>query len=266
MFRFLLTPRWLGLLAAVLVVGLSCVELGNWQFRRYAERQASNESIRTNLASPPVPVDQVMTTASGVAESVEWTRITATGRYDDAHELIVLYRTRDGAPGVDVVLPLVTASGTALVVDRGWIATAANGNSRPDVPPPPAGEVTVTGWVRRNAADDAQQVTPSDGYVRAISSDGIASVLPDDVYDVYDGFVELQDEQPTVSPAPAVAAQPDLGSGPSFFYGLQWYFFGFLALAFWVYFAWAEARLSTCNVRSRSTCGSAKTERQQPSA
>jgi cytochrome oxidase assembly protein ShyY1 len=97
--------------------------------------------------------------------------------------------------------------------------------------------VTITGWVRRNAADDPQQVTPSDGYVRAISSDGIASTLP---YDVYDGFVDLQDEQPTVSPAPAVAAPPDLGSGPSFFYGLQWYFFGLLAFAFWLYFAWAE--------------------------
>lgn len=239
MFRFLFTPRWLGLLAAVLVVGLTCMELGSWQWRRYADRQASNESIQANLASPEVPVDQVMTTTRGVAESVEWTRVEATGRYDDAHEVIVLYRTRDGAPGVDVVLPLVTASGTALLVDRGWIATTANGNSRPEVPPPPPGEVTITGWVRRNAADDPQQVTPSDGYVRAISSDGIASTLP---YDVYDGFVDLQEEQPTVSPAPAVADPPDLGSGPSFFYGLQWYFFGLLAFAFWLYFAWAEYR------------------------
>jgi cytochrome oxidase assembly protein ShyY1 len=236
----LLTRRWLGLLVAVVVVGLSCLELGSWQLRRYSDRKDSNESIRANLSAPAVGVDQVMTTTRGVAESVEWTPVVATGRYDDTHKVIVLYRTREGSPGVNVVVPLITTSGTAVLVDRGWVATSANGNSRPDVPPPPPGEVTVTGWVRRNATGDPQQVTPSDGYVRAISSDGIASTLP---YDVYDGFVEVQDEDPSVSPAPTVAAQPDLGSGPSFFYGLQWYFFGLLAFAFWLYFAWAEYRL-----------------------
>ena len=48
---------------------------------------------------------------------------------------MVRYRTRDGTAGVDVVVPLVTADGTALLVDRGWLQTdpAAAGG---DVPAP----------------------------------------------------------------------------------------------------------------------------------
>lgn len=235
MVRFLFTRRWLGLLLAVILVAFACVELGLWQFRRYSERHDSNESIRTNLAASPVPVDRVMSPTQPVPDSAEWTKVVATGTYDASHLVLVLYRTRDGAAGVDVVVPLVTTSGTALLVDRGWMATAANGNERPDVPPPPAGTVTVNGWVRQNASGGS--VTPTNGYVRAISSDAIKATLP---YPVYDGFLDRTKESPTAAGAPAPALPPDLGAGPSFFYGLQWFFFAILAFGFWVYFAWAE--------------------------
>jgi cytochrome oxidase assembly protein ShyY1 len=234
-FRFLLTRRWLGLLLAVVLLGFTCVELGLWQFRRYSERHDSNESIRTNLAAAPVPVDRVMSTNQPVSDTAEWTKVVATGTYDASHEVIVLYRTRDGAAGVDIVVPLVTSSGTALLVDRGWIQTAGNANQRPNVPAPPAGTVTVNGWVRRNASGGS--VTPSNGYVRAISSDALKSTLP---YPVYDGFLDRTKESPSATTSPAPALPPDLSAGPSFFYGIQWFFFACLAFGFWVYFAWAE--------------------------
>lgn len=237
MFRFLLTRRWLGLLLAVLVVGIVCVELGQWQFRRYAERKETNASITANLHASPAPLERVMSQSSPPAAEDEWRTVTATGSYDADAQIAVLYRTRAGAPGVDVVVPLVTPSGTALLVDRGWLATAGNGNDVGPLPRPPAGTVTVTGWVRRNAEGD--ETTPSDGKVRAISSTAIAAVLP---YGVYDGFLDLTAEKPTVQPHPAVAVAPDLGSGPHFFYGLQWYFFAVLAFGFWCYFAWTEYR------------------------
>ncbi len=241
MFRFLLTRRWLGLLLAVTLVGVACVELGLWQFRRFHERSDSNASIRSHLAESAVPVDEVMSTTSAVSESDEWTNVVATGRYDVAHQVLVLYRTRQGSVGVDVVVPLVTASGTALVVDRGWVQTAGNGNERPDVPAPPTGQVTVTGWVRRSSTGDSGQVSPSDGFVRAISSDAIGTTVP---YAVFDGFLDATKEDPVVTPAPAPAEAPDLSSGPSFFYGLQWFFFAVLAFGFWAYFAWSEYRES----------------------
>ena len=239
MFRFLLTRRWLSLLLAVVVVAVACVELGLWQFRRYDERQTSNQQIRGHLAADPIRFDQVFSTDHAPDEAAEWTDVTATGTYDADHQLLVIYRNRDGSPGVDVVVPLITSSGAALLVDRGWVATTAGIDNPADVPAPPTGTVTVTGWVRRNAEGGSSQVIPSQGSVRAISSNAIKPLLP---YGVYDGFLDLTKEDPAPAVAPAPAVQPDLGSGPSFFYGLQWFFFALLALAFWCYFAWSEYR------------------------
>ena len=63
--------------------------------------------------------------------------VTATGTYATDDTVIVRYRTRDGASGSDVVVPLVTPEGPALLVDRGWLATDNSGTEPVDVPAPP---------------------------------------------------------------------------------------------------------------------------------
>ncbi len=236
-YRFLLSRRWLGLLLAVLVVSFSCYELGRWQFHRYAERHDRNAVTRANLAAAPAPLDDVMSTDAPPSSADEWRRVEVTGNYDEDRQLAVLYRTRSGAPGIDVVTPLVTSSGAAVLVDRGWQQTAGNGNQVNDLPAPPGSTVTVTGWVRLNSSNSGPRVAPSDGSVRSISSIAIAPTLP---YPLYQGFLDLTDESQTVKPSPARADPPDLSGGPSFFYGVQWWFFALLAIGFWVYFAYAE--------------------------
>lgn len=246
MFRFLFTRRWIGLLLVVVVVGVVCVELGLWQFRRYTERHDSNHVTEANLEADPVPVTDVFDESSPPSSDELWRVVEATGSYDVEHQLVVLYRTREGVPGVDVVVPLLTDSGSALIVDRGWVETSGNGNQTPDVPAPPRGTVTVAGWVRINSDGDGSEVTPSDGSMRAISSGAIGDTVP---YPLYDGFVDLTEETPSATPAPERAEAPDLGSGPHFFYGVQWFFFALLAFGFWVYFAWTEYTASTPSPR-----------------
>lgn len=248
-YRFLLSRRWLGLLLAVLVVSFSCYELGRWQFHRYAERHDSNARTSANLRAEPAPLDALMSTTAPPADSDQWRRVEVSGSYDADHQIAVLYRTRSGAPGIDVVTPLVTASGAAVLVDRGWLQTAGNGNQANALPAPPGSTVTVTGWVRQDASDSGNRVTPSDGSVRSISSVAIAPTLP---YPLYRGFLDLTDESVTVQPSPARADPPDLSGGPSFFYGIQWWFFGLLAVGFWVYFAYAERTGTKALPRSAS--------------
>jgi cytochrome oxidase assembly protein ShyY1 len=233
--RFLFTGRWLALLLVVVLVGFACVELGLWQFRRYEGKVDGNKVIRANLAADPVPVDDVMSVGKPPADDAEWLRVTATGEYDAAQTTTILYRSRDGAQGVNIVVPLITDAGPALLVDRGWIQAAGGATSQVEPPDPPAGTVTVVGWVRRDATGSSASV--SDGAARAISSDEIGKTLP---YPVYDGFVERTAETPAATPAPAPDEKPDLSSGPHFFYGVQWFFFALLAIAFWVYFAYTE--------------------------
>lgn len=249
MLRFLLTPRWLGLLVVVVLLGLACVRLSQWQFDRYTQRKESNTLVRTNLSADPVAVESLLRPGAAPAAGDEWRQVSAHGRYDAERQLAVLYRTREGSPGVDVVTPLVTDSGTAVLVDRGWIPAPSNGNVGQTLPDPASGPVRITGWVRVDSDGSSSQVTPSQGSVRAISADAIAPTLP---YPLVDGFLELRAESPASPDAPAKADAPDLGGGPSFFYGFQWLFFALLFFAFWGYFAWAEYRDTRQGVRVRA--------------
>jgi cytochrome oxidase assembly protein ShyY1 len=236
-FRFLLSRRWALFALAVVVLAYGTWWLGEWQFHRLHDRKQSNRIVETNERRDPAPIDEVLAVGRKVAHEDEWRLVTVTGTYDTAHTVVWRYRSDDdGAPGVDVVVPLVTEAGTAVVVDRGFLPTGAD-DRRPDVPAPPAGRVTVTGYVRMDGTGDSTRV--DDLSTRALSS---ATVGPAVGREVYGGWLALhtENDQPArgLEPAPL----PDLGNGPHFFYGLQWWFFGVLAIFGFFYLLYDEWR------------------------
>ncbi len=250
MFRFLLSRRWLTLLAAVIVMGLACVALARWQFHRYHERKSAHDHMVANLQATPLPAADLFSPDQQLPSQSEWRTVTATGHYDTSHQFVVLYRNRGHQRGVDVVVPLMTRSGTALLVDRGFVAeTAADEGHIPDLPAAPTGTVTVTGWARAGSTDTGDSVRLVGGAVRAISADALKPSMP---YPLYDGWVALTGEKPSVSPAPKTAVKPDSGWNTSFFYAIQWLFFALLFISFWVYFAWSEYKQ-----RQKRTAGEA---------
>ncbi|PVG83061.1 SURF1 family protein [Nocardioides gansuensis] len=211
--------------------------LGEWQFDRLEERKERNALIERNESLPPVDVREVLAPGEPVAEEEEWRVVTATGSYDEAATVIVRYRTREGAPGVEVVVPLELGDGSTLLVDRGWFGTDNRGATPSDVPPPPQGQVTVTGWVREDATGDEAEVT--DQSTRAISSEQIGEALD---REVLGGFVQLESESPEPEQPLEPAELPELDDGPHFFYGLQWWFFGALAIFGFFYLLYDEWR------------------------
>jgi len=235
--RFLLTRRWLLFALVVVLLAYATWWLGEWQFRRLADRKHDNSVIRTNEARDPAPVGQVLAPGRPVSAGQEWRLVTATGTYDTADTVIVRYRTLNGDSGVDVVVPLVTHDGTALLVDRGWLASQNQGADPNDVPDPPSGKVSVTGWVRVDATGDSTQV--SDHSTRAISS---ATIGPTLGRPVYGGFVDLKSEDPAPATPLQATELPELDNGPHFFYGLQWWFFGLLAVGGFLYLMYDEWR------------------------
>ena len=235
---FLLSRRWAIFALVVVVLAWLALQLGQWQFGRLDQRKTENRITATNLAAAPVPVEDVMSPTEPTGADAEWQRVTARGTWDDEHTIVLKYQTRDSQPGVDVVTPLVTEDGTAVLVDRGWLSTENSGATRPDLPPTTEGEVTVMGYVRRDATGGATRV--SELSTRAISSVAAAEVVP---HPLYRGFLDLAEETPT----PQVALEPtdlpdDTSNGPHFFYGLQWWFFGALAVFGFCYLAFDEVR------------------------
>ncbi len=94
------------------------VGLGIWQLQRRTERLARNAHITQRLSEPPLAI------AGPVADpaALEFRRVTVSGTFDYANEIVLRNRSRDGRPGVHVVTPLrIAGSDRAVLVDRGWI-------------------------------------------------------------------------------------------------------------------------------------------------
>jgi len=233
-YRFLLSPRWIGLAVFAAFMTVACVWLGGWQHDRYQQRQETNAIIRGNYTADPIPVEQAL--ADGWSDDLAWRHVTATGSFDPAHEVTVRFSQRDERPGVQVVTPLHLDTSKTLLVDRGWMKAPNTGAAPENVPAAPGGAVTVTGWLRPNSTADAAATTPTDGQVRAIDGSSWSEFLGTEPLPAYLALTEPAQD------GLASAAQPDLGSGPSLFYSIQWYFFAGLAVFGYVWFVRTEVK------------------------
>ena len=228
MYRFLLTPRWLGFAALVGVAAVVMVLLGNWQLHRYEQRSATNERIDASSRVEPVPLPEQVPAA--------WTRVTVTGHYDPANEILVRGRTVDGAVGFEVVTPLVRTDGPAVLVDRGWVPPAPGGAvAMPKVPAPPPGEVTVVGRVHLSESrPDSVGRREGKIEVRRIGVARLAEELPYPLWGAYvlseepaDGFTEVSIQHEN--------------SWQNAGYVLQWWLFAALAVAGFGWMVYREA-------------------------
>jgi cytochrome oxidase assembly protein ShyY1 len=242
-YRFLATPRWLGLAALALFLATVMVGLGNWQLHRYHARADVNARIDAGGNGPAVPIAHVLPAPTGTGRhvgppppaAVEWTRVQVTGRYDASHETLARGRTVQGAVGFEVLTPLVLDDGSTVLVDRGWLAPPPGGALvKPDVPAAPAGQVTVVGPLRRpeSGADK-----PVDHSVRRIAPASLS--LP---YPVYGGYVILDEQTPAAdsrfTPVPADHENAWQNAG----YVVQWWAFAALTIFGYGYLARREAR------------------------
>jgi len=225
--RSLLRPRSIALVAVLLLVVLpGCYLLGRWQFDRYDARRQHNTQVRANLAAPAAPLTQLAPVGRAVRAADAWRTVTAPGRYDVTHQKLVRNRPSHARPGFHVLTPLVTADGTAVLVNRGWVAAGRTARATPEVPMPPPGEVQVTGRLRLTERGRDRGGLPA-GQVSRIDVPRIAATLP---YPVRGGYVEAVTESPQAGPAPERIEAPDLGVGPHLAYGIQWWLFGVIAV------------------------------------
>ncbi|WP_153337225.1 MULTISPECIES: SURF1 family protein [unclassified Nocardioides] len=238
---FLFTRRWILFLLAIIVLGAGTWWLGEWQFNQLEKRRAANEVVRTNEMLTPTPVEEVLSPGEEIDSGDEWRLVEATGRYLPEDTVLVRYASSpSGAEGsgVDVVVPFRTDDGTVLLVNRGWQMRADVSGTIGEIPEPPSGELTVTGWVRPDGDGSSTEVV--DGSARAISSEAISEA--EDLGTTYGGWIELRDEDGRTAEPLEAAQLPTLDDGPHFFYGLQWWFFGVLGAGGFLYLAYDEWR------------------------
>ncbi|WP_035799948.1 SURF1 family protein [Kitasatospora mediocidica] len=228
MYRFLLTPRWLGNTVLAVAAIAVCLWLGSWQLGRFEDRVVSHHAKTTApLATPGAasPLDSVLTAAAPlVSAGSVGHEVSVSGTFDAAHQLMVPNRTVDDRQGYYVLTPLRTADGHAVAVVRGWVAGA------PGTPPaPPAGQVSVVGRLQAPETSDSAGAVVGGlpaGQLGTINPATLVNLLP---YPTYDGWVAEDDVQAGLTAVPTT--QPDGGDGltarafQNLGYTLEWFVF-----------------------------------------
>lgn len=224
--RFLLRPRWILSHLFVIALVVVMVNLGFWQLSRLDERRDLNALIEARQDEAPVPLDSLLTTASG-ADEVEDLRarpVTLEGSYDEAATVQARNRTQDGVAGIWVVTPLVLASGDRVPVVRGFVALGPDGEPYPV--PIPEGEVTVEGAVLVPRLQDRTVRRDLEGVLAA--PDTIGVLVRAEATDPAEPSLATPDGDPRAALYPL--APPDLTERNHMSYAVQWFIFSAIAL------------------------------------
>ena len=215
-------PRrdWVGL-ALALGAAAVCVRLGIWQVARLHQRRARNAVVLAARQRPPVELGTVRGEGGGVVpESLLLRRVHARGVYDFERERLWRPKSFEDEPGVDLVTPLRLADGTAVLVDRGWVASPdAYHVAQPLYREPDTADVVGLALAAPRGRGDVDPVALKDSLPFPL--------LP---------FVVQQLPSPPASARPLPPGLvrwpvPELGNGPHLSYAIQWFSFAVIIVA-----------------------------------
>ena len=223
-----MSRRWLTALAVAAIFAVACVFLGRWQWQRHEEKVAKAERINSRYFASPVPLSRAMPGPDATLPlAEEWTLVTATGRYADRNLMLVRNRPNNGVFGYEVVVPLEMADGTSLLVDRGWIPNGQSAAEPSAVPATPAGDISVTGWLRVGEPNLRRKMP--NGRLASINLSDARAQTGASLYGAY--LIMRAEAGPpgkAGSPGeqivrPQALEKPDTGEGPHLAYALQWW-------------------------------------------
>jgi surfeit locus 1 family protein len=235
--RTALKPRWLGLLAIVIVVMGTFGMLGLWQLN-VARDTARSEQVRVAPTRAVADLTTVLTPHGPFPPDGTGRRITATGRYDGSGQVLVTSRRLRGAPGYWVVTPLVVrSSGARIAVVRGFVT-----DPKQAVAPDAGTDVSLSGTLASGESPTGDSsrsgLALPEGQLAVLDLSVLVNRWPGALYNA---FVFATAEQPDVTSlaSPAVQRVPPpalVGGGLSWrntAYALQWWVFALFAAYMW---------------------------------
>lgn len=235
--RILLTRRWLAALAVAALFAAACVLLGRWQWSRHEYKAQRAHQVATYYAAAPVPLPQVLPQPdSELPPDQVWRRVQARGSYAPDGRLMVRNRPQNVVYGYEVLDRLHLDDGSSILVDRGWVQNAERADILPRVPPAPAGEVTVVGWLR--PGEDTLNSGLPRGQLGSIDIPAAAGQLGVPLRPAYLVLDTESDGSGTAPSRPQPLLPPDTDTGPHFAYALQWW--GASCVGFVVVFVYAR--------------------------
>ena len=234
------------------VVGL-LITLGQWQVERLDQVRTVNTLLERRAAAAPVDLAGLIEDGTVDADTAEFRRVSVTGTFRPAEEVLQRNRIQRGLQGLDVLTPLDLGDGLTLLVRRGWVPTTMSTPPVHDAPPP-SGLVTLTGILERSVdqppfgardADDGILERVFHPDTQRLDRQMTGTLLP----------VVLRMDALAGATAVSLPAAPDtpaLDEGSHLSYAVQWHLFALLALG--AYGFWWRVRIQ----RMRTPSGSAE--------
>ncbi len=238
--RHAVAPRyWPGHLLALVAVA-ACVLLGRWQLGVWHDHRSDSAAAVTR--QDPVALDDVLGPDAAFPAAGVGRPVVVQGRWDPAHTVYVADRSRDGRTGVWAVTPVVTGTGSAIPVVRGWTSSPRA------APTAPTGTADLVGLLQPSEDTGVDDENTHDDVVPELST---TELLPRASYDLYSGYVVATDRDlPSGATAttgmsglaavtPAHLPGADASSGlRNLLYAFQWWVFA--AFAAFVWWRWVQ--------------------------
>ena len=215
------------------------VRLALWQLGRAGEK----DDLQTQYAAGQRSVVEL--TAANAATVSQYQRVSARGRYDSAHQILLdSMPSAMGQPGYRVVTPFELEQGGWLLVDRGWHRPGATRSVLPDVTVGDdtrtiAGQLSILPrpGVRLAPVRNGDQKWP-----RVMNWPEQASIESALERKVLPGLVLLDADQPDGFER-VWQARIDMGSDRHLSYAVQWFGFALAAVALFVVLGFRRGQL-----------------------
>ena len=237
--RRVLAPRYWGVHLLMIAALVASVLLGRWQLEVWHDHRTNQSASVTR--EDPVSLDDVLGPDAAFPASGVGRPVVVEGTWDPGHTVYVTDRPRDGRTGVWVVTPVVvTRSGSAIPVVRGWASNPAS------APAAPTGPARLVGLLQPSESSGAPDSNTHNDVIPELS---VTDLLPRASYDLYGGYVVATDR--TV-PGGSGAREPTDGMGGlapvtvehlpgadtstalrNLLYAFQWWVFGAFAVFMW---------------------------------
>jgi surfeit locus 1 family protein len=212
-------------MATMLLAAAGFARLGVWQLSRLHQRRVANVATTAARTAPPT----LLTARSARTDTLGEHHVVAEGRYDHGHEILLRGEVFEGAPGVEVVTPLLLADGgPAVLVNRGFlpapdaVSAVTDGTQEP-------GPQTVRGLALPLGSGPGEPVEHGGRTTwRRLDAGALRQRLPYAILPIY----VLQTPDNTLPRFPRRLAAPVVDEGSHLSYAIQWFLFAGLAAAF----------------------------------
>ena len=240
---------------AALLVMLLTARLGFWQLDRAAQKLALQAQMQQRAMLPTLAQADLPQSAEAAAQQY-YRRVALQGRWLGQHTVYLDNRQMNARPGFFVVTPLLLADGTALLVQRGWVARDFIDRTRLAPVVTPDGTVQVLGRLAPAPSKLLQLGGLDSGSIRqnldpeAFALEIQQPLRPGSVQQTDDSGAPVPAQLPADGllrqwPAPAV----DLGKHHG--YAFQWFSLCALIAGLVVWFLVLRPRLLTRKLSAR---------------